>query len=133
MKYYWTNYDAHVVQIRPISNWFGRSLSFSWELHENLWTLKDLVICEYNMIHYSIKLMCSNWHQIFGSCFTQKIQFDTRKIENELFMQRKGKHPKWTLFDIPSCTHLDNMMSFVQTMPWFWWMLHKKPIWKGLK
>jgi hypothetical protein len=41
----WTYYEAPVVQIWPISNWFDRSLSFSWEIYGNHWTLEKLIIC----------------------------------------------------------------------------------------
>jgi hypothetical protein len=47
----------------------------------------------------------------------KKTIFNTWKIENELFMRRKGKHPKQTLFAIQSRTHLHKMGSFEQTMP----------------
>jgi hypothetical protein len=33
-------------------------------------------------------------HQKFGTSFTKKPSFDSWKIEDELFMRRKGKHPK---------------------------------------
>jgi hypothetical protein len=43
--------------------------------------------------------------------------FGAKKMENKLFMPRKGKHPKATLFGIPRCTYMHNMGLFKQTMP----------------
>jgi hypothetical protein len=40
LKKSWTYYEAPIVQIWPISNRFGRSLSFLWQTHGKLWTLK---------------------------------------------------------------------------------------------
>jgi hypothetical protein len=50
----------------------------------------------------------------------KKTLSDTQKIENDLFMPRKGIHPKRTLFNIPSRTHVPNMRLFEQTITWFW-------------
>jgi hypothetical protein len=47
----------------------------------------------------------------------KKPLFGAKKMKNELFMPKKGKHPKSTLFVIPRCTHMHNMGSFEQTMP----------------
>jgi hypothetical protein len=59
-------------------------------------------------------------HQIFGTSFTKNPIFNSPKIENEPFMQRKGKHPKWKLFSIPSRTNVHNIGSFKQTILWIW-------------
>jgi hypothetical protein len=50
--------------------------------------------------------------QIFGSFFTKNPFLTVWKIENELFMQRKEKNPKWILLSIPSRTHVHNTGSF---------------------
>jgi hypothetical protein len=57
---------------------------------------------------------------IFGRCLTKKAIFGAKKMKNELFMPRKGKYPKSTLFLIQRYTHVYNMRSFEQTMPWLW-------------
>jgi hypothetical protein len=49
----------------------------------------------------------------------KKPSFDTRKIENELFIWIKGKYTIWRLFAIPSRTHVHNMVSFKKIMLWF--------------
>jgi hypothetical protein len=41
----------------------------------------------------------------------KKTHFGANKMKNGLFMPRKGKHPKSTLFAIPRCTHVHNMGS----------------------
>jgi hypothetical protein len=45
---------------------------------------------------------------ILCTSFTKNPFFDIQKIENELFMHRKAKHPKATLFSIPRGTHVHN-------------------------
>jgi hypothetical protein len=41
-------------------------------------------------------------------------------MKNEFFVQRKLKITKATLFAIPKCTHVHDIGSFEQTMPWLW-------------
>jgi hypothetical protein len=40
-------------------------------------------------------------------------------MEIDFFMHRKWKLPIWILFVIPICTHVHNVGSFEQTIPWF--------------
>jgi hypothetical protein len=54
---------------------------------------------------------------MFGRRFTKKPIFCTKKMKNGFFMQRKLKLPKSTLFVIPICTHVHNIGSFEQTIP----------------
>jgi hypothetical protein len=46
--------------------------------------------------------------------------FSIKKMKNEIFVQRKLKLTKATLFAIPRCTHVHNIGSFEQTMSWLW-------------
>jgi hypothetical protein len=78
--------------------------------------------CFVHEMVYDIFLNCEGTILICTFCtsFTQKTHIAANKMKNELFMPRKGKQPKSTLFAIPRCTHVHNMGLFEQTMPWLW-------------
>ena len=74
---------------------------------------------KYGLVFYKIDLVqfCNKY--MVGPSQKNLIS-GTRKMENELSVQRKWKLPLATLFGIPRCKLVHNMRSFEQTMPWMW-------------
>ena len=76
----WPNYEALVVQIRPISSEIGRNLSEMFEIPKYVFISKPKVKCTYKMLYYflSICLFLFRWAVLLAAS-QKKACFDTKK------------------------------------------------------
>jgi hypothetical protein len=117
MNILWGTCSSNLTHFQLIQQKFVFFMRDIWKsLHAQ--KIYDLCI-KYQIIYYNFLVVQFNFKYLVVVS-QKKPVFDTRKIENELFMRRKEKHLKWTLFAMPIRTHVHNMGSFKQTIPWFW-------------
>ena len=78
------NYEAHVVQIWPVSTWIGRNLCFSKEVDETFSVAKIWLFVHITWYSSLKKYISQFFQHICGWCFAKKPIFHTRKMENGL-------------------------------------------------